>query len=225
MPRSRIVGTANFDLLRAKLEFEIERPVVIAITSSTDEDGKEIVARGLADSFVSTGYRTLFMDSCLPSRSLAKPTQRLTLEEAARRVPPDAGTGKLAVLYLGDVLVQKSTSQRHVQSAFEIFRAKFDYIVINTDYFDPTAFAAIVVYTADAVLVTVRKGRRENVDDVRLATALERIGERFLGVVALDASLFRDDQTITAVQLPDWRRSQKVLVDQEQRRETADSPK
>jgi Mrp family chromosome partitioning ATPase len=217
--------SADFDLLRAKLEFEVARPAVIAITASTAEDGKDTVARELANSFVNTGYTTLYLDTCLAGRTRAKPAQRLTLEEAGREIVPDPGDGELTVLSLDDMLLQRTTSQRHIQAALAMFRNKFDYIIVNTEYGDSTAFAASVIVTADAVLAIVKKGRREEPEDARLAASLERIGSRFLGVVAVDPSIFVEDPAVSAVAIPDWRRTQKALANKEhQRREIVEWP-
>jgi Mrp family chromosome partitioning ATPase len=202
-----IIGTDTFDMLRAKLEFEVAPPAVIAITSSTAEDGKEIVARGLAYSLATAGYATLLLDTCLASRSPSMTPQRLTFEEAGRQLTPESGPG-IAVLNLGDLLMQKVTSHRHILSALEILRSKFDYVIINTDCGGATAFAATVVASADVVLVTVKEGRRKTADDARLSGGLEHIGPRFLGVVALDPSIIKDDPTIAPVPdaISDWRR-------------------
>jgi Mrp family chromosome partitioning ATPase len=197
---SSAVETPSFDLLRAKVEFELGPPAVLAITSSTAEDGKEVTARGLAYSLAATGYATLYLDTCLTRRGLSlPPPQRLTFEEAGRQLTPDPGAGKLAVLNLGDLLMQRVTNQRHVISALEILRSKFDYVIINTEYGGSTAFAATVVNAADAVLVTVKTGRRESPEDARLSAALEHIGPRFLGVVAIDPAMMNDDPSTAAV--------------------------
>jgi Mrp family chromosome partitioning ATPase len=219
------VGTATFDLLRARLEFEIAPPAVIAITSSTAEDGKEIAARGLAYSLATTGYATLLLDTCLASRSPSMPPQKLTFEEAGRQLTPDSGAGTISVLNLGDLLMQKVTNQRHIASALGILRSKFDYVIINTDNGGSTAFAASVVATADAVLVTVKKGRRKTVDDARLSAGLERIGPRLLGVIALDPSIIKVDPTVAHVPdaIPDWRGRETAQVNKEHRhREVAE---
>jgi hypothetical protein len=46
---TRAAESVNFDLLRVRLEQEVALPAVIALTSATPEDGKEIAARGLAE--------------------------------------------------------------------------------------------------------------------------------------------------------------------------------
>jgi hypothetical protein len=201
-------GNGTFDLLRARIESEVAPPAVIVITSSTAEDCQEIAARELAYSLSITGYATLYLDTRLASRGPSAPPQRLTLEEAGRKLAPDPGAGKLAVLNLGDMLMQKTTNQRHIRATLEVLRSKFDYVIVNTEHGGSTAFAATMVATSDAVLVTVKKGRREVPEDARLGADLDRVGSRFLGVVSLDPSVFKADAKVAPAldSIRDWRR-------------------
>jgi Mrp family chromosome partitioning ATPase len=211
-------ATADFDLLRARLEVEIARPSVIAVTSSTNEDGKEIAAQGLAYSFAGTGYRALFVDSSLSGGGLSKPAPGLTLEEIGRLVTHDPGTGNSAVLTLNDIVLQRTTSRRNVESALDILRSKFDYVVISTEEGVSTPFATAIVSAADAVLVTVKTGRREKAGDTRLAAALRGIGSRFLGVLALDRTIIREGATIVTVAAANPRRTLPAHMDKTRQR-------
>ena len=212
---SQAAGSAKFDLLRARIEVEIGRPAVLAVTSSTAGDGKEITARSLAYSLSYTGYSTLFIDTSLASRSLSKPAEGLALDEIGRQQPtPDAGSGNLAVLTLSAPTLQRTTSQRGMQSALEILRSKFDYVIVSTEYATSTSFAASIIAAADGVLVSVKTGRRQTPEDGRLAAELGRMGPRFLGIVAIDPSVIKEDPTITPVTdvIPDGRRRQTAGV-------------
>jgi Mrp family chromosome partitioning ATPase len=195
-PSPSAVGAANFDLLRARLENDVPRPAVIAITSSTAEDGKEIAARGLACSLALAGYQTLLIDTSVDGYSLARPGQGPELEEIARQLTFDPRAGNLVELILKDAALQKRTSQRKVQLALEILRNKADYVVISTESGASTPFGAAVVAAASAVLVTVKRGRRQKGGDAQLAVALKRLGARFLGVLALDKSITIADHAV-----------------------------
>jgi Mrp family chromosome partitioning ATPase len=93
---TRAAESANFDLLRVRLEQEVALPSVIALTSATPEDGKEIVARGLAHSLAICGYSTLFIDTALAERTVPMLPRGLAIEEIGRRQSPaDAATGDL----------------------------------------------------------------------------------------------------------------------------------
>jgi Mrp family chromosome partitioning ATPase len=187
---TRAAESANFDLLRVRLEQEVALPSVIALTSATPEDGKEIVARGLAHSLAICGYSTLFIDTALAERTVPMLPRGLAIEEIGRRQSPaDAATGRLAVLTLDDVTLQRTTSLRAMNATLDILRSNFDYVVISTEFGMSTAFGTAVTAGADAVLVSVKTGRRETKNDDGLASALDRIGPRFLGVVALTPSI------------------------------------
>jgi len=187
---TRAAESANFDLLRVRLEQEVALPAVIVMTSATPEDGKEIAACGLAHSLALCGYSTLFIDTALAERTVPMLPRGLAIEEIGRRQSPaDAATGRLAVLTLDDVMLQRTTSLRAINITLDILRSKFDYVVISTEFGMSTAFGTAVTAGADAVLVSVQTGRRETKADNGLASALDRMGPRFLGLVALTPSI------------------------------------
>lgn len=124
---------SKFDLLRARLEADVERPAVIAITSSTAEDGNAAVAWGLACSLAATGYPTVFIDTTLSAPAITEPVQRLRFDQLATQLSASQETASFAVLTLGDPALQRRTSQRNIVSAFQILRSKFDYVVITAD--------------------------------------------------------------------------------------------
>jgi Mrp family chromosome partitioning ATPase len=193
-PASRSVSqtdfAADFDMLRARLEVDVVRPAVIAIASSTAGDGAGSVAHALAQSLASTGYPTLYMETAHNSRGGSRPSIGMTFAECTRSVVPPSGN--LSVLNLSDVGLQKRTSQRDVQSTLESLRTSFDYIVVNAEHGLSTSFETAVVTAADAVIVSVKSGRRQTSSDSRLAQELERLEDRFLGVIALSSAALND---------------------------------
>jgi hypothetical protein len=199
-PSPVLIANPVFDSLRARVESDIAPPAIIAITSALAEDGREAASRGLASSLVATGYATLLLDTALGSRNLFSPAAGLKFDDIARQLAaPEPASGKLAFLTLSDALMQRTTSQRQVQSAFEILRTKFDYIVISTGLGVSNSFATSVINGAESVLVSVKLGRREQREDSVLSRNLAPLGPRFLGVIALDAATIKDPSTISAV--------------------------
>jgi hypothetical protein len=191
-------GDANFDMLRARLEFKVASPAVVAFTSGSAADGKESSAAELAYSLAMCGYTTLLLDTRLASRGQVLPPQRLTFEEAGSQLARESGTGKLALLNLDHLLAHNVTSQR-IASAFKVLRSTFDYVIVNTECGASTAFAKSVMTAADAVLVTVGTGRRINAADLILAKDLERLGPRFLGIVAIHQPTVKRDVVTRAL--------------------------
>lgn len=189
-------GTANFDMLRARLEVDLPRPAVIAITSSTAEDGAATAARGLAHSLAEAGYPTLFIDASKAVKGKGNMSSDLTLEELANHTIPSADSRDLSTLNLCDVTLQKKTSQRDMQSTLGLFRTKFDYVIMSAQHGVSTSFATSIVAAADAVLVAVKTGRRQRALDERVAETLERLESRFIGVIALSASVANRESTL-----------------------------
>lgn len=222
---SRAAMSVKFDLLRVQLENTIVRPAVIAIVASTAGDGGEAAARGLASSLARAGYSTLFVDTSLSSHNRSKSVPSLSLDEIGLlQSTPDPKAGIVAVLTLGDLSLQKVTSQRDVLSAFKIFRRKFDYAIINAEYSASKSFATSLFIGADAVVVSVRKGRREEVNDARLATALEGLGSRFLGLAALDSAVIEHYSVATNVSVTSDIRGHTAQLEKERKlRENAES--
>jgi Mrp family chromosome partitioning ATPase len=190
----------NVDSLRLRLERELAVPAVIALTSATAEDGKELIARGLAHSFASIGYATLLIDTAPAGRTIENPPQGVVLAGIGRlHVVPDVGSGTLAVLSLTDPTLHRATSFHAMKMAIgylrgkfesvEILQGKFDYVVISTDTGTANAVATAILTTANAVLVTVARGRRKTAEDRELVTELERLGARFMGLVVVAPAL------------------------------------
>ena len=207
---------ANFDLIRARVENDVPRPAVIVITSTTSEDGKEITARGLALSLAETGCKTLFVSASVGHSGPAKTTQMLDAE-IARQLSLLSGAGNVSVLNLSDPGLQQRSGQRSIHSALTLLRDKFDYVVIDAECGAASSFATSLLASADALLVTVGKGRRAKSGDVRLAKILDRYGATFLGVLAVDASLAAVDPasvTFSAI-ASDVRNSQTSFIDLE----------
>lgn len=176
---------AMFDVLRAKVEVEVSHPGVVAITSATNEDGREVTARSLAESLAVAGYSTLLIDVLSESTSAQGPAQGFTLEEIGRWVMLSESTSTLVAVNVVES-GQRATNQRRIRAAFEVFRQKFDYTVISAGFQGPPdPFVRNVLSVVNAVLVTVRTGRRQARDDERLAADLKRLGPRFLGLVPI----------------------------------------
>jgi hypothetical protein len=186
--------------LRVRIEQAVPVSSVIAITSATAQDGKEIAARGLAYSLSLSGYSTLFIDTALATRTLAAVPRGLGIEEIGRRqVPSESAPGRLAVLTLDDITLHRTTSLRGMRAALDILRSKFG---------RPTAFGEVVAAGADAVLASVRLGRRPKDADGQLAAALGQARPRFVGVVTICPKVIASNATalVPAVAAPVKRR-------------------
>ncbi len=172
-----------FDLLRAKVEAEVSHPAVVVITSATNLDCRAIAAQALATSLATTGYSTLLIDASSETDHAPCPVEGFSLDQIGCPELVAASTSKLTVVALGES-VQRSANQRNINTAFELLRERFDYVIISAGYpGSSSAFAATVLGAANAVLVSVKIGRRQTRGDARLAADLKRLGPRFLGLI------------------------------------------
>jgi hypothetical protein len=220
-------GRGAFDILRGRIEVEVVRPAVIALTSSTAEDGREIATRALAESLARTGYLTLWIETSINSGGLYEPAAGLGLEEIGHLIARSEPTvGSIAMLNLGNRALQNTTSQMAMESMLENFRSKFHYVVISTEFAAAPQFASSIFTSADAVFVTVKMGRRRRSADVRLATELKRIGSCFMGAVAIDPAVVAASAVVSSVPaiIGDGRRSQAKRVDRDRKRREIAEP-
>jgi Mrp family chromosome partitioning ATPase len=204
-----------FESLRASIERDIAPPAIIAITSARAEDGREFASRGLASSLATAGYCTLLIETTLASRSLSTPAAGLNLDDISRQlIAPDPAGGTPAFLTLSDAMLQRTTSQRRVQSAFEILRSRFEYVIVSTGEGASLAFATAVLNAAGAILVAVRLGRRKQREDATLSRDLANRGDRFLGMIALVAATIDDPTAVPAFSygIPNARRNEPTRV-------------
>jgi Mrp family chromosome partitioning ATPase len=218
----------TFDLLRAKVEGDVPNPAIIAVTSSTHEDGRDVVARELASSLAATGYSTMLILAGDSKSGAPKTADTLPLDEIGRRELASASTSKLALVSIGDA-VQRSTNQRHIKDAFELFREKFDYVVISAGFeSQANPFASTVIGVANAVLVSVKQGRRKSRVDARLSVQLNRLGSRFLGLVAMTKSTIEASTAALSVRPSPtseaWRTPMTSVEKSSTRREVAEWP-
>jgi Mrp family chromosome partitioning ATPase len=178
---------AIFEHIRAKVETDVAHPAVVAITSATNEDGRELAARALAASLAAAGYSTLLIDAHSETNGSLSPVEGISLDEIARReIATDSS--KLAVFSIAES-VQRKSNHRHTKAAFDILRERFDYIIISANLRGSLhPFAANVVSLANAVLVSVKLGRRRTRDDSRLAANLNRLGPKFRGIFSMTQS-------------------------------------
>jgi hypothetical protein len=91
---------------------------------------------------------------------------------------------------VSDIHLKRTTSQVSLASALENLRRRVDYVIITTEPF--TSFGSSIFATADALLVSIRSGRRQGRNDIKLARVLDRSGDRFLGVIAVQRSTVYD---------------------------------
>jgi capsular exopolysaccharide synthesis family protein len=181
--------------LRTNLQFvNVDHPArIIAVTSAVPGEGKTTTALNLAAALAEAGYRVCLIEADLRRPTLAKSlglvadvgfTTVLIGQAPVESVLQNAGRN-LAVLTSGPVPPNPSelliTEQagaliRHVAE-------NVDYAIIDTAPLLPVADGAEVAARADATIVVHHAGKSTRDQAARSIEALEKVGERPVGVV------------------------------------------
>jgi non-specific protein-tyrosine kinase len=184
-----------YRLLRTNLQFmNVDAaPRVIAVTSAVSGEGKSTTAMNLAAALAEAGSRV-----CLVEADLRRPTIAKSLGLVAdvgfttvliNRVPlPDAlqsAGPNLAVLTSGALPPNPSEVLVSVHAGELIAKIadQFEYTIIDTAPLLPVADGSEVAALADATLVVYRAGKTTREQAARSLLALQKIGERPIGVI------------------------------------------
>ena len=179
--------------LQAKAK-QAENPVrVIVVTSTTAEEGQEVVAANLAVVMAKTGVKTLLLDCDLrtpvlhemfqlPNRGLTEClTARAVYHEFVQRVADadlDIVTSGTAVTNAGELL-----SGRQMQALLQAVRGEYDYVFVNTPPVLASADAISVSSKADGVILVIASGKNEAKLINKAKVTLEQTGASLLGCI------------------------------------------
>ena len=168
------------------------RSFVLAVSSPYQGDGKTSIAISLGWSYASAGHRTVLVDCDITGQSLTVQlgcrgqqglkdvlhSGRLDGELVSLTVP------NLSLLPAGvDVTFgPEAVRKGDLQELFAQLRARFDVILVDTGPLLASLEALPVASAADAVLLSVRRGRRRSRLDACIKD-LEIVGAACLGVV------------------------------------------
>jgi Mrp family chromosome partitioning ATPase len=173
--------SAQFQLLRAHVEREVEAPGVIIVTSAERGDGKSVTAYSLAQCLARAGRRAALVAGSGPFPKGAPPAATELGDEAVEafsivrvRKPATALKGKAATEFL------RST------------RADYDYTIVDAGPLLADDFALGLVGRVDGVIVSVRLGRSRSDEDEMTVRVIEQSNGRIVGVVAVLPSAIAD---------------------------------
>lgn len=179
--------------LQAKAK-QAEKPVrVIVVTSTTAEEGQEVVAANLAVVMAKTGVKTLLLDCDfrapvmqelfqLPNRGL---TDCLTTGadyhefiQHNANIGLDIVTGGTLVTNAGELL-----SGMQMQDLLQTVRSEYDYVFVNTPPVLASADAISVSGKADGVILVIASGKNEAKLINKAKVTLEQTGASLLGCI------------------------------------------
>lgn len=189
------VRSEAYRQLRTNLQFvDIDRaPKIIAVTSAIPGEGKSTTAMNLAAALAESGHRVVLIEADLRRPTIAKTLGlvsevgfttvligKATLDDALQ----NAGRN-LAVLTSGPVPPNPSEllTSEHARAVIKEASERAEYTIIDTAPLLPVADGAEVAAIAEATLVVHRAGKTTREQAARSVAALEKVGERPVGVV------------------------------------------
>jgi Mrp family chromosome partitioning ATPase len=183
----------QLEILRAQLETVLPAPCILLLSSARSDDGKGLVAAGLARCMAAAGYSTLLVHA-----DERKPDVDPTLEQpASLKELCDLGVGRFSsrtspgVMALPSRKISHTVSRDDVSRFGETCRNAYQITIVEAASLLTNSFAMLAAFNADAVLLTIREGRRVCAIDRQLAKTLAREKVPFLGVVSVEAAIIR----------------------------------
>ncbi|QOJ18767.1 MAG: hypothetical protein HRU76_14760 [Phycisphaeraceae bacterium] len=198
---TRELASACIHRLRNRIEMgrPHEGPLVLAVTSPFQGDGKTSLAFALGWSYASSGLSTCLVDCDFIGQALSAQAGQLDVRGVKEllgattvngEAHPVAGNPRLSVIGVGR---DRSFGPEHVTRAdmkrlVERLRARFDVVILDTGPLLGSVEALPIVAAADGVVLTLRRGRpRRRLDEC--TTELGTVGAQLIGVVLNCADL------------------------------------
>lgn len=192
-----------FRLVRANLDLLGDRgaPNLLLVTSAAPGEGKSTVATGLAAAYASAGKRTLLVEADLRRGSLAgrlgvRPAPGLGDYLAGRAAPGDTlqpvdvdAEAPLVAIVAGAAARRPAEllAADRARAFFDEVRQAYDVVIVDSPPLLAVADTMEIAPLADAVVLCVRGSRTPRAQLEAGREALERLGERPVGVVVTGA--------------------------------------
>ncbi|HEY1729669.1 MAG TPA: hypothetical protein VGG22_14930 [Candidatus Baltobacteraceae bacterium] len=164
---------SHFQTVRTRVEAEVKLHSIIMVTSAKADDGAKLTAFGLAECLASAGHQTALIDAA------ANPDAAVN-----GRFKTKARCGfPIYAMPEGDGT--QSRARDALESLERQVREEFDYTIIDAPPFMHHNVTVALARTVDAVVVTLRLGRKPSKADQFTLHALGRAGARVLGIIAV----------------------------------------
>jgi Mrp family chromosome partitioning ATPase len=184
----------QINILRSLLEPGLVQSTVVLVTSAEKNDGKSLVAFGLAESFATAGYRSLVLDAN-PSRTQLKNGNAVGNVAADKIDVRGSAVRNVHEGYSELILVDQSDANQlsypQIKAVVDQCRRGYEYVIVDCGEFGGSSLPGLLAKCADGVLVSLRQGRRPTARDEQLVRIIEESGAPVLGVVVVPKSAMK----------------------------------
>ncbi len=193
----------QMEMLRVQLETALPTPLLLVVSSARDDDGKDLVASGLARSMDAAGYATLLVLADERRRHVDGAPEPKSVDEICEfGIAPflvRRSRASLPLMVLSGDRIRHTVSRESFARFAQTCRGTYQVTIIEAATSLANSFTMFAAVAADGVLLTVREGRRVRAEDRQLAKALAREKAPLLGIVAVNASAIRNAPAEPAV--------------------------
>lgn len=189
-------GAEAFRCLRSAILFSRmdEPPQAIMFTSSLPKEGKSTCSVNTAIVLAQNNHRVLLVDGDMRRPSLHSKlniantiglSQMLTGEDPEKHVVPVPGVPGLDVLTAGERCENPAEllSSARTRDLVEVWRRKYEYIIVDTPPVLGMADSGILSTMLDAVILVVRSSQTHRISVRRSRDLLEKISAPLIGVL------------------------------------------
>ena len=198
LTNERIVDRTNteyYNALRTNIQFLGKDIKVIALTSTSENEGKSTVSVNIAISLAELGYKTILVDADTRKSVMAGRfkftnkiiglTSYLSGVSAIEDVIYETDVENLNIIPAGKVPPSPTSllQNKNFNIMIDVFKDYYDYIIIDTPPIGAVIDAAIIAKKCDGFItvVEVNKVKRKALE--RAKEQLEKAGSKFLGVI------------------------------------------
>lgn len=198
LTNDRIVDPTNaeyYNALRTNIQFLGNDKKVIALTSTSENEGKSTVSVNLAISLAELGYKTILVDADTRKSVMAGRfkfdgkvtglTSYLSGVSPIEEVIYETDVENLNVIPAGKVPPSPTSllQNKNFNIMIDVFKEYYDYVIIDTPPIGAVIDAAIIAKKCDGFITVVETGKVKKKALERAKDQLEKAGCQFLGVI------------------------------------------
>lgn len=185
-----------FRTVRVKLESEVQFPALVIVTSSSELEGRAVVAGGIAKAFAEANYTTALLARDADVTHYLKLTGQTRFATFAPSGSAGLGSYRTSVpnlsgITLGERRVSGSLSAADAEALAGDLRKEFQVVVADLGSVLSSPLALALARVSSGYVLAIRLGRTPNEADRSTIDALKLVSARPLGIVTTDSDKTR----------------------------------